>query len=52
MKIVEGIGGKRKMLIERHRDFIETLEKEGDNVFSAGVEQHNGIVYFTVVLNK
>lgn len=52
MKEVKGIGSKRKLLIEKHRDFIEVLEKEGQNVFSAGVETHNGITYFTVVLNK
>ena len=52
MKEVKGIGSKLKLLIEKHRDFIKILEKEGENVFSAGVETHDGIVYFTVVLNK
>lgn len=49
---IKGIGSKRKLLIEKHRDFIEALEKEGRNVFSAGVETHGGIVYFALILNK
>lgn len=52
MKEVKGIGSKRKLLIEKHRDLIKALETEGSNVFSAGVETYNGITYFAVVLKK
>lgn len=48
----KGIGGKRKLLIERHSEFLNILREEGRNVFSAGTEERNGICYFRVILNK
>ena len=47
-----GIGGKRKLLIEHHAEFMDVLNQEGGNVFSAGVETHNGITFFSIVLNR
>ena len=48
----KGIGGMRKLLIEHYGEFMDILKMEGDNVFSAGTEMHNDIIYFRIVLKK
>lgn len=48
----KGLGGHRKLLIERYTEFMKILHNEGDNVFSVGTETLDGIVYFRIVLKK
>lgn len=47
---MKGIGGMRKLLIEHYGEFMDVLQREGNNVFSAGTETHKGITYFRIVL--
>ena len=49
---LKGIGGGRKLLVERYQDFRAILQKEGSNVFSAGTETHDHITYFRIMLKK
>ena len=49
---LKGIGGHRKLLVERYQDFRAILQREGSNVFSAGTETRNYTTYFRVVLKK
>lgn len=48
----KGIGGCRKLLIERYSDFMDVLKKEGQNVAYVGTETHNLTTYFYVCLKK
>lgn len=49
---LEGLGGMRKLLIERYSEFRDVLQREGNNVFTAGTETKNGVEYFRIVLKR
>ncbi len=48
----QGIGSHTVVLVEKHSDFMKILSEQGNNVFSAGVETHNFITYFRIMLKK
>ena len=48
----EGLGGNRKLLIERYSEFMEVLKREGTNVAYVGIETRDGITYFRVILKN
>lgn len=49
---LEGLGGMRKLLIERYAEFMEVLHRECNNVFTVGVETYRNTTYFRVVLKR
>lgn len=48
----KGIGGTRKLLIEHYDEFMEVLKKEGPNVAYVGIETHNFVSYFWIILKR
>lgn len=48
----KGLAGARKLLIERYDEFMEVLKREGRNVASAGIETHDYITYFRIILKR
>lgn len=46
----KGLGGTRKLLIERYAEFMDVLKREGSNVYAAGIETVNHTAYFRVLL--
>lgn len=48
----KGLGSHRVLLIEHLSDYMQILQREGDNVFSSGVETHGETTYFRIVLKK
>lgn len=48
----KGLGGMRKLLIERYADFMDVLKREGSNVFTVGTETINYTTYYRVILKR
>lgn len=48
----KGLGGTRKLLIERYAEFMDVLKREGTNVVTVGVETINCTTYFRVILKR
>lgn len=48
----KGLGGMRKLLIERYAEFMDVLKREGSNVFTVGIETINHTTYFRVILKR
>lgn len=48
----KGLGGMRKLLIERYAELRDVLKREGSNVFTVGTETINHTTYFRVILKR
>ena len=42
----------RKLIVLRYDEFLEILKREGDNVFSVGIEWHDYTEYFRIMLRQ
>ena len=42
----------RKLLILRYAEFLEVLKREGENVFSVGIEWVDYTEYFRIMLRR
>ena len=49
---LKALGGMRKLMIERYDEFMKILHREGDNVFTVGVETYRNTTYFRIVLKR